>query len=63
MKTKLVLFITTLLYIQGIKAQEENKVLKKKTYTTKFINEAPEIDGEINDAVWQQLDSGGDFVQ
>ncbi|MBA6157259.1 hydrolase [Tenacibaculum sp. S7007] len=63
MKIKLVLFITTLLYIQATKAQEENKVLKKKTYTTKFINESPEIDGKINDAVWQNLDWGVDFTQ
>lgn len=40
------------------------KEIPQKVYTTNLLNgKAPEIDGKGDDAVWQQVEWGGDFIQ
>ena len=50
----------------GVAAQEDvDKGLKtKRVYeTNRFVGEAPEMDGLLNDAVWDQVPWAGEFVQ
>ena len=36
---------------------------EKRTYKTGFAISAPEIDGEMNDSCWNQVEWGNDFIQ
>ncbi len=39
-------------------------VVKKKYITTGILmDEAPEIDGELSDAIWDKVDWGGDYIE
>ncbi|MCB0559911.1 MAG: carbohydrate binding family 9 domain-containing protein [Lewinellaceae bacterium] len=52
---------------QFLKSEEEGQSRlskENKTYTTQFIREnPPEIDGQLDDAAWSQVEWGGGFIQ
>ena len=57
----LVVFLTTC----SINAQESSSRIEKRIYTTQSIsnNQAPVLDGKLNDAVWDIVDWGTDFIE
>ncbi len=59
MKTKILLFISSLLYVQFSLSQH----VEKKIYTTAKTSENPIIDGRLNDDVWNIVEWGSDFTQ
>lgn len=48
-----------------LKAQEASTSITKRTYTTQVVNdnEAPNIDGKLDDAAWNLVEWGGDFIE
>jgi len=51
--------------INSVIAQENTTQIEKKTYTTTDVgsNTAPVIDGKLNDAVWDIVEWGNDFIE
>jgi len=44
-------------------AQQNIEVVAKKTYTTQLTDNPPVIDGVLDDASWDAIDWGGEFVE
>lgn len=41
----------------------QSQTVEKKVYNTAFAKTIPEIDGQLNDPCWEQVEWGGDFIQ
>lgn len=41
----------------------QSQTVEKKVYNTTFTKTIPEIDGQLNDPCWEQVEWGGDFIQ
>lgn len=41
----------------------QSQTVEKKVYNTAFTKIIPEIDGQLNDPCWEQVEWGGDFIQ
>ena len=65
MKNVIQFCVCLLFVIQTISSQSQNTKVPKKIYTTKVLNQqkAPIIDGLLNDASWDIVDWGSDFIE
>ena len=66
MKLLLIVSIPALfLFASSTNAQESSAQIEKRIYTTKSIgnNQAPVIDGKLDDAVWDIVEWGADFIE
>lgn len=54
--------VVTLILI-NLFSNSYSQTLEKKTYQTVFTDNAPEIDGLMNDSCWNQVEWKGDFIQ
>ncbi len=52
-----------LCWIVGFGQNSRPSIVPKKYFTQKVQKEAPVLDGRIEDACWQNVDWGGDFIQ
>ncbi len=57
--------ITFLMSFNSVIAQESSIQVEKKIYTTTSVgnNQAPVIDGKLDDAIWNSVDWGNDFIE
>ncbi len=62
---KLIIFFTPLLLSFFANAQDSTQVVKKKIYVTKRVEGTapPEVDGLLNDMVWNSVEWGGDYIE
>ncbi|NHM05876.1 carbohydrate binding family 9 domain-containing protein [Flavobacterium sp. CYK-4] len=61
---KSIFFVCTLFFCQNFYSQEK-AIIPKKTYTTKELlnQEAPLLDGKLNDKCWDIVDWSTDFIE
>jgi len=64
MRYPVFLLLVLSIVFQGVKAQNNN-ILKKRIYTTNYLgaNKAPVIDGKLDDASWNIVEWGSDFIE
>ena len=57
--------ITFFISFNSVIAQESSIQVEKKIYTTTSVgnNESPVIDGKLDDAVWESVEWGNDFIE
>ena len=65
MKKASLLFLVFILAVCSAASQEKDKSIPKKIYTTNTIGteKPPIINGVLDDAAWNVVDWGGDFVE
>ncbi|MBS1743556.1 MAG: carbohydrate binding family 9 domain-containing protein [Bacteroidetes bacterium] len=63
MNKTVLLSLLSLLFISQITAQKQDTIIQKKKYFTRHLQAAVTLDGIPNEAAWNDVDWGGDFIQ